>query len=352
MVRSFVKSKLMTMSTNTQFFLGIDVSKPYFDATILPVINHQKQPIETVRFNNTSDGIKCYEKWLKSYKVSFDDKTLLVIENTGIYHRLLWAFCSKNNLPIHIGNAAHIKWSFGIARSKNDKIDSVRLCSYAYKHCDELKATPVLDPVLLQLKDLTTSRNRLLSQINSIKVYIKELKNVSEKSVQKLLEQAHKAAIDGIAKSIKSIEVEIAKIITENEAIKTNYNLLITVPGIGHLTAVYMICCTNNFICRISGKQLACYAGVVPFEHTSGISVKGRNRVHKMANKDLKKLLHLCALTAIQHYEEFKTYYTRKKQEGKNSMSILNAIRNKIVLRAVAVVNNQKPYVNKTAFAL
>ena len=65
-----------------------------------------------------------------------------------------------------------------------------------------------------------------------------------------------------------------------------------------------------------------------------------------MANKDLKKLLHLCALTAMQHYPEFKTYYDRKKQEGKHSMTILNAIRNKIVLRAVAVVNNQKPYVN------
>lgn len=335
------------MSANTQSFMGIDVSKPYFDTTILPVINRQKQSIETTRFDNTAEGIKCFEKWLKAHQVSFDENTLLVIENTGIYHRLIWSFCSKKNLPIHIGNAAHIKWSFGIARGKNDKIDSIRLCNYAQKHCDELKATSALNPVLMQLKDLMTSRTRLLSQINSIKTYIKELKNVNDKGVQKLLEQAHKTAIDGIAKSIKSIAAEIAKIIAENAALKTNYNLLISVPGIGHLTAVYIICCTNNFACKISGKQLACYAGVVPFEHTSGISVKGRNRVHKMANKELKKMLHLCALTAIQHYAEFKAYYNRKKEEGKNSMSILNAIRNKIVLRAVAVVNNQKPYVNK-----
>ena len=41
----------------------------------------------------------------------------------------------------------------------------------------------------------------------------------------------------------------------------------------------------------------------------------------------------------------------RKKEEGKHSMGVLNAIRNKIVLRVVAVVNNQKPYVeiNKIA---
>lgn len=136
------------------------------------------------------------------------------------------------------------------------------------------------------------------------------------------------------------------KILKEDPSVLTNYNLLITVPGIGHLTAIYLICCTNNFSVKITGKQFACYAGVVPFEHSSGISIKGRNRVHRIANKDLKKLLHMGAVSAIQNHQEFKNYFDRKKAEGKHSMSILNAIRNKIILRAVAVVNNQKPYVN------
>ncbi len=57
-------------------------------------------------------------------------------------------------------------------------------------------------------------------------------------------------------------------------------------------------------------------------------------------------MLHLCALAAIKYYPEFKTYYERKKEEGKNSMSVINAVRNKIVLRVVAVVNKQLPYVD------
>lgn len=336
------------MNSHTQFFIGIDVSKPYFDASLMKVVNHEKQAIETTRYNNSVEGLKLFAQWLKTHQVTSGKNTLLVMENTGIYHRLLWSFCSKKNLPIHIGNAAHIKWSFGIARGKNDKVDSIRLCNYAFKSADELKASPALNPMLMQLKDLMSSRSKLLSQMNTIKTYLNELKNVSDKDVQKVLEQAHKTALDGIATSIKKIEGYIGRIIVENESLKNNYDLLITVPGIGHLTAIYIICCTNNFAGKISGKQLSCYAGVVPFEHTSGISIKGKNKVHKMANKDLKKLLHLCALTAIQHYPEFKTYYERKKQEGKHSMSILNAIRNKIVLRAVAVVNNQKPYVDIT----
>lgn len=163
-----------------------------------------------------------------------------------------------------------------------------------------------------------------------------------------VIEQSHKQAIEGIKKSIRKIEEHIAEMIESHTAIKKNYELLRTVPGIGHLTAVYLICCTNNFAVKHSGKQLASYAGVVPFDHASGISIKSKNRVHKMANKDLKKMLHLCALTAIKCYPEFSNYFKRKKAEGKNGMSVLNAVRNKLVLRVVAVVNNQAPYVNYT----
>jgi len=339
------------MNANSNFFIGIDVSKPFFDASLMAVINHQKQDIETARFDNTAAGLKAFAKWLKTFKVAMDQNTLVVVENTGIYHRLIWSFCNDKGLSLHIGNAAHIKWSFGIARGKNDKIDSIRLCKYAYKEADELRASPGLNPVLMQLKDLFTSRTRLLSQVNSNKQYIKELKNVNDPTVQKLLEQAYQIAIQGLLQSIINIETLISKIIAENADLKNNYELLITVPGIGHLTAVYLICCTTNFSVKITGKQLACYAGVVPFENTSGISIKGRNRIHHMANKELKKLFHLSALAVIQYYPEFRTYYNRKKEEGKHPMSILNAIRNKIALRVAAVINHQKPYVNNNLIA-
>lgn len=326
-------------------FLGIDVSKLWFDVSLMPVIDHVKLPVITERFDNSTIGMNAFKSWLKASGVTLDNNSLLVIENTGVYHRLLWSFCSKYNLPLHIGNAAHIKWSLGITRGKSDVIDSVRLCQYCCKQSDELKVTPVLNPVFMKLKDLMSSRNRLVTQLHSTKNYIKELQCSNDKLLQATLEKAHKAAIEGIKKSIQQIEVLIDQIIKEDPLIYKNYLLIKSVPGIGHLTAVYIICCTNNFVSKVTGKQLASYAGVVPFEHSSGVSIKGRNRVHKMANKELKKMLHLCALTAIKYYPEFQSYFNRKKAEGKNGMLVLNAIRNKLILRVVAVVNKQQPYV-------
>jgi transposase len=336
------------MKENKQFFIGMDISKLWFDVSLMVVINHQKQTIITQRFDNTIQGIQSLHKWLKQHGVYFNEESLVVIENTGVYHRLIWQYCSKRGLPLHIGNAAAIKWSFGITRGKNDKIDSQRLCMYAARQADELKATAVLDPIFMHLKDLMTSRTRLVKQLHGIKSYLKELHSGIETSMLKIIEQSHQQAINGIKKSIHKIEEHIADIIANNAAIKKNYALLLSVPGIGRFTAVYLICCTNNFAGKHTGKQLASYAGVAPFDYTSGTSIKGKNRVHKMANKDLKKLLHLCALTAIKYYPEFRNYFNRKKAEGKNAMSALNAIRNKLVLRAIAVVNNQAPYVDHT----
>jgi transposase len=339
------------MKKNKQFYLGLDMSKPFFDASLLIVTTADKKEIPVVRFDNDTPGIRMFEKWLKEFGVSYDASSLVVIENTGIYHRQIWKFCSNKNLPIHIGNAAHIKWSLGITRGKSDKIDAQRLCSYGYRHRDELQCTAAADPAFLQLKDLMTNRTRLLNQLTGLKSYLNELKKVSDKGFAKLQQQCNKAVLEGFKKSIKAIDEQIKKLVDRNKKIKDNYSLLQTVPGVGHWIALYLICCTKNFSNGISGKQLACYAGVVPFEHSSGISIRGRNRVHKMANKDLKKLLHLGALAAIKYYDEFKNYYNRKKEEGKHSMTVLNAIRNKIILRAASVVNNQQPYVNYTSAA-
>ncbi|MGQ0740437.1 MAG: IS110 family transposase, partial [Bacteroidota bacterium] len=300
------------MKKNKQFYLGLDISKPFFDACLLIVNGESKQELPTQQFNNDKAGLKHFEQWLKKSGVSYDANTLVVIENTGIYHRLIWKFCSSKNLPIHIGNAAHIKWSLGITRGKSDEIDSQRLCTYGYRHRGELQSTAALNPVFLQLKDLMTNRTRLMNQMSGLKAYLNELEKVNDTSFAKMQQQCNKAVLEGFKKSMKAIDELIKKLVVKDPQLQTKYRLLRTVPGIGHWIALYLIVCTKNFTNGITGKQLACYAGVVPFEHSSGISIRGRNRVHKMANKDLKKLLHLGALSAIKYYKEFKIYYQRK----------------------------------------
>lgn len=326
------------------FFIGVDVSKHSIDAAVL--VKDQTSSIAWRAFDNTDNGMHEFAQWLTELGVPFSKRTLLVIENTGIYHRRLVNFCLKHKLPICIENGAQVKWSLGIARGKSDKVDSRRLAVYARRFADRLKPSAGLASGIQQLKDLATMRTRHRVQLGSLKAHLKELKLTSNPKDAAQMEKFHLPLIKATQQLIKKIEAEMICLIQANETTRRQYQLLLTIPCIGPITATCLIASTNGFTLCSTAKQLACYCGVVPFTHQSGISIKGRHQVHKMANKTLKALLHLCALSAIKYVAEFQDYFTRKVAEGKHKMAVLNAIRNKLALRAFAVVNNNKPYVN------
>ena len=85
-------------------------------------------------------------------------------------------------------------------------------------------------------------------------------------------------------------------------------------------------------------KQMACHAGVAPFEYRSGTSIRGKTRVSHQARKRLKALFHLGAMSCIRKEGELQTYYHRKVGEGKNKMLVVF----KIVINLVLLKNITK----------
>ena len=133
------------------------------------------------------------------------------------------------------------------------------------------------------------------------------------------------------------------QIIQEDAELKELYRLTTSVVGVGKVTAIQLLVATDGFTKFDTAKQLASSCGVVPFENSSG-KFKGRARVSKMANKTLKTALHMCALSAMKVEGEMREYYLRKVAEGKNKMSVINALRNKIIQRVFACVKNKTLY--------
>ena len=150
---------------------------------------------------------------------------------------------------------------------------------------------------------------------------------------------------------IGKIDVELNIIISENSGIKKMYDLITSIKGVGPQTALYMIVLSNGFLSFKNFRKFASYAGIAPFQYQSGTSIKGKTKVSHLANKKIKTLLSSCATSAIKWNPEMKAYYNRKLEEGKNEMSIINAVRNKILSRMFAVVNRGTPYINTFKFA-
>lgn len=325
---------------NQQTFIGIDVSKLTLDVSIITIDGfHEYQ-----QFENNSKGFKELQKWLYSTQLFTYPTALFCMEHTGIYTRQFVQFLLLQKAKVWMESALHLKRSMGMTRGKNDKIDSYRIARYAMTNADKVKLVTLSNRTLMLIKDLMSNRDRINKSFQSIKVSIREMERV-DKTTSKELCKLNKAALNGLSKSKAAIENRIMDLINQDEELKNIFELVTSIKGVGQVLATELMIYTHVFTRMNDAKQLACYCGVAPFSHTSGTSIKGRMGTSNFANMNLKSTLHLAALSSTRYVPDIKQYYERKVAEGKSKMSVLNAIRNKILQRVIAVVNRGTPYI-------
>jgi transposase len=322
---------------------GVDVSKKTVDIT--HVIN---QECTHRQFSNDEFGMEHLMDWIKELQLDFDT-TLFCMEATGLYCFTLTHFLASHSIDTWIEHAAQIKKATALARGKNDKIDSQHIAVYARKNLDRLRLWKPVDATLEKIRHLASLRERLVETRKRLATPIKEFEDVGNLVMAKLLTKTIKSSLTAIDKDLKNIEIKIIDVINEDDNLKLLYKLITSVVGIGFVTAINLIVHTNGFTMMKDARKLACYCGVAPFEYSSGSSVRGKTKVHHMANKKLKCNLHMASLTAVKLDADLKTYYERKVAEGKNKMSVLNTVKNKLLARVAAVVNKQQEYVKKSA---
>jgi len=163
--------------------------------------------------------------------------------------------------------------------------------------------------------------------------------------------EANKGSIDRLKKQIiffdkqeKEIKKELNEVVKQDEKIKTSVTLLCSIPGIGILTAITILAETNDFELIRNKRQLTSYAGLDVKEKQSGTSVKGKPRISKKGNKNLRKAMHLPALAAIKYDERFKAVFTRLVSKHGIKMKAVVAVQRKLLEMTYIIYKTQKPY--------
>jgi transposase len=274
------------------------------------------------------------------------------MEHTGIYNLPLINWLQSQDGKIWMESGVHIRKTLGLVRGKNDKVDSMRIAMYAYLNRHRIKTWRAPRKLIARLAALLSQRTRLNKAKKQLGTANQEQKLFMDKDIMRSLNTYTQKTIDVINKQILAIENEILSLIKEDEKLNRIYQIITSVAGVGFVTASYILVTTNEFININDPKKYACYSGVVPFEHSSGSSVRGKTRVSQMANKNIKTLLHMAALSTIKKRGDLQEYYIRKVAEGKNKMSVLNAIRNKLILRIFACVNQNRVYEQNYCYKL
>jgi transposase len=258
--------------------------------------------------------------------------------------------CSVLGITLWVEHALKIKRASIDMRGKDDKKDALRIAEYCIRYIDKLVPFKEPSKIVQEISHLSKSRETLLTQRVAIENQLKEAET-HDNFEYKILSKTYRATLRTLTKSIKKIEALIETLIDQDDEIKETRNLLVSIPGIGKQCAIHLIITTDNFTRFDNANHLACYAGVAPFKNESGKIVK-RARVSKMSNKNIKRLLHMAAMAAIKSNPQLKTYFKRKVEEGKNKMSVLNAVRNKLVHRIMAVISRKTPYLPQEVFLL
>lgn len=318
-------------------FVGIDISAKTLDLCI-----KRGSDVESIVIDNQLHPIK---KYFSKFK---DADLVVAMENTGEYNNYLYQiFELYPQFSVYVLAPIHIKKSMGLVRGKNDKIDAIRIARFIEKNYAELTEWVPDTPEIKGLKSLFTERKYLVNNTKSIKQKLKSLKNHNSSKHSKKLISMYKRQLEIIKKDIKEIESLMEWEINQNESLKTKQELAKSVPGVGKVLCWQLICKTNGFTMLTDPRKLACCVGVVPFSYSSGTSIKGKARVSRIADVRLKSTLQMAAMRAVRMDNDLKHYYDRKVKEGKNKMSVLNAVRNKIIHIVLAVVKNQNPYQNR-----
>lgn len=312
--------------------IGIDVSKLTLDVYVKP-------SGITFQISNDLAGFRILKKHIHGASGA-----LVVMEHTGHYSRKLELFLHRHGIGFCKVPALEIKRSIGVVRGKNDKVDAARIAEYGWLRKDLLTATEITPKELEQLNGLLSLRSKLVKDRSGYMSRLKELKTAGLSPADSILLKTHQTIIKSFTREIEIIEKKVLELIGTNPSYQKTFDLLITIKGVGKVIAARMIASSNNFTKFSNARKFNCYAGLAPFKHESGTSIRGRARVSHLANKEIKTMLNLSAFCAIRCDAELKQYYQRRVAEGKPKMACINIIRSKIVARMFAVVKRQQPY--------
>lgn len=322
------------------FFVGIDVGKETLEVALFK----EGEEVQVVSVANDPQAIKAHLLGLKKVPGFQISNALFCMEHTGVYNNPMLSVLQKQKANIWVEHAEQIIRSIGMTRGKNDKMDARRIARYAYRFVDQVRLWQPVRQVVQQLAVLSSLRDRLVAARKQLATPLKELSGFVDKKTAALMATNCKSSLDALNKDIQAVEQKIRDLIDQDPQIKDMYKRITSISGVGHVTATAVIVATNEFKNFTEPKKFACHAGVAPFEHRSGISIRGKTKVSHKANKRLKTLLHLAARSILTTKGELRQYYDRKVEQGKPKMAVLNALSNKIILRIFALVRNETMY--------
>jgi len=302
---------LSTRTSPYQLYVGVDIAAKTLTAAWMAPGATPGRPLTV---DQTPQGFATLQERLLA--TGHPAATILVVmEATGSYWVGLATTLAQAGFVVSVVNAAqaHHFAKALLKRAKTDAIDAQTITQLAAR----LEPAPWTPPpaIYTELQQRLAQRDTLMTlrqQVRNQRHALQHLPVVITSVLERM-----EALIATFDAQIAAVEQEIEQVLSQDAAWATTATLLLSITGIGLLTAAWLLVTTLNFTVCATAEEATAYAGLAPHPYESGTSVRGRAAIGHGGNGRLRTALYLATLSAAQHNPHIKPFYARLRAAGK-----------------------------------
>jgi len=383
------------------YYCGIDVAKRKHAVAILGEHGQVCKPVfET---ENTHFGL---ENLVEQFG-RLDGCVTIGLEATGHYWLSLYDVLTKQGYPVVVINPLQISAyrKSGVRKLKNDRTDAVWIADFV--RIANIPASSRDIPTLLQLRELSRFRFWLSEQIGDCKrklvtildrvfpeyetlfssIFVQSSRALLLEAVsaQEFVEFDLQELTDLLAKTSRgrfgaekavllkekarqsigvgfladAVQVEMRCLLAQIELLEEQQvevevaeaalmaqipQQITTIPGVGAVTGAAILAEIGDVNRFENSDKLVAYAGIDATVYQSGQFQATETHMSKRGSPYLRLALWQAASMCIQHNEELKAYYEKKRKEGKAHGIALGAVCRKLLIRVYIILKENRPY--------
>ena len=209
----------------------------------------------------------------------------------------------------------------------------------------KLRSWKPFSPNFLKLKQLTRERDDIICERTSVSNQLHACM-YQAKSNGAAIRRAQQR-IDLLNQHIDEIEKEIETLVKSDKSLEKRLSNVLSIPGVGLLTAVTVVAETNGFESITCIKQLTSFAGLDVKIAESG-KWKGKSKISKQGNRYIRKVLMFPAFSFIKKYDKAKKYYERLSEKKGVKMIAAVAVQRKLLGLIYTLWKKQEMFSDKT----
>jgi transposase len=309
------------MSEPIKQWIGIDVSQDHLDIAIHPLGN-------SFRVTRDAAGHSELGHRLSAYEVEG-----IVLEATGGLERSVMSALESFGYPTRRVNPLQIRHFAKAAGklAKTDRIDAAMIAHFG----ESLKPPVTLlpDAQTREFQALVTRRQQVVEMLTMEKNHLH--------SCEPWVSESIKALIAQMELELQALEARLENMSVQQPQWQERLVLLTSVKGIGPVISQALLVYLPELGQR-NAKQIAALVGLAPFNRDSG-KFRGQRRI-KGGRKELRSLLYMGVMCAVQHNPVFRDHYAQLIAHGKPRKVALVACIRKLLGMLNAMVRDSQPW--------